>query len=215
VIDRVLSDMRAELHTAFPARVLAYDADAQTVDVRPALLREVPNDEPSEPWGFEQLPDLLNVPFMALRTSKYGVLLPVEPGDWVLVLCAEQSTMLWRSRGDAPAHPGLNDPHGLNGCVAIPGWFPDAEKLESISTTDLVIGKLDGSASVRIQADGTIVLGTVDGAHPIARADKVEAELKAIKATLASLTGGAGAPATFTKPYESTPDVGAESARVK
>lgn len=215
VLDRVMADMRTELHTAFPGRVLAYDPQAQTVDVRPAVVREVPGDDPAQPWGFEQLPDLVNVPIMSLRTSKFGVMLPVEPDDCVLVICAEQSTLLWRQRGTEPSHPGLIDPHGLNGCVAIPGWFPDTAKLENVSTTDLVIGKLDGSASVRIQADGTIVLGTVDGAHPIARADKVEAELNAIKATLASLAGGAGAVAKFVKPYENNPNVGAESARVK
>ncbi len=214
-IDRILADFRNSLHTCFPAQVLAYDAPAQTVDLRPAIQREVAADEPDVRWGYEKLPDLLSVPVQWSRTGEWGTILPLKPGDWMTVLCAEQSLRLWQSRGTTHTLPGINDPHGLNGCCAIPGWFPDGKQLKDVSATDMVVGKLDGSACVRIKPDGTIVIGTAEGSAAVARADKVEAELNAIKATLASLTGGSSEPAVFTKPYTSIPKVGAERVRVK
>ena len=150
VLDRILADQRGEIHTSFPGKVIAYDVEAQTVDVRPALLREIGSDETSVPWGFEQLPDILSVQVMWPRAGGFAITFPIEVGDWVLVLCAEQSTLLWRSKGTAPTHPGLVDPHGLNGCVALPGWYPDVEKLRGVSTTDLVIGNPTTDATVRI-----------------------------------------------------------------
>ena len=193
VIDRIIADSRASLHTSFPARVLAYDVNAQTVDVRPALLREVPSDDPELPWGFERLPDLLNVQMMWPRAGGFVITFPLAVGDWVLVLCAEQSTNLWRTRAQAPSHPGLVDPHGLNGCVCLPGWFPDREKLSGVSTTDLVVGKDDGSSAIAIKPDGTIQIGDVM-ATPVALAELVD---KAIAAALVGHShasfGGAGA----------------------
>jgi len=195
--DRVLANVRSTLHTAFPAQVLAYDAAAQTVDLRPAIEREVPTDDPRAPWDLLPLPDLYGVQLMWPRGGKFAWTFPLEPGDWVLVLCAEQSTMLWRQRGEAPSPPGILDAHGLNGCVALPGWFPDKEKLTDVSATDLVIGTEDGETTIRIKPDGTVVLGGEAGAGFVALAEKVDAELRRIQTSMASFNG-----ASFTFPYK-------------
>jgi hypothetical protein len=160
-IDRVLVDFRSALHTGFPARVLRYDAAQQQLDVRPALQRETGSDALGEPYEYERMPDLLGLPVMWPRAGGCAITFPIAVGDWVLVLAAEQSTGPWRVRGQAPSPPGLNDPHGLNGCVCLPGWFPDSAKLEDVSTTDLVIGRANGS--VRIKPDGTVELGGTAG----------------------------------------------------
>jgi Phage protein Gp138 N-terminal domain len=177
VLDRLLADQRADIHTSFPAQVLAYDAAKQTVDVRPALLREVASDDPSAPWGFEQLPDILDVPIMWPRGGGHVITFPIAVGDWMLVICAEQSTLLWRVSADVPSHPGLVDPHGLNGCVAVPGWYPDPQRLTNVSTTDLVIGNLEEDATVRIKANGEVVIGGAAGAQFVALANRVDDEL--------------------------------------
>lgn len=179
-IDRILVDFRNTVHTSFPARVLSYDAAAQTIEARPALLREV-NPDPDEPElleDFEELPDLTNVQVMWPRAGGFVLTFPLKPGDWVLVVCAEQSTMLWRQKGSTGARPGISDPHGLNGLVALPGWFPDAEKLANVSTTDLVLGRLDDDATVRIKPDGTVVLGGESGAGYAALAARVDTLFK-------------------------------------
>lgn len=181
-IDRALYDLRCTMHTCFPAQVLAYDLDAQVVDLRPALMREVPSDEADVDWGFESLPDLLSVQVMWPRAGSHVLTFPLSPGDWMLVLCAEQTTSRWRSRASAPTEPGVNDAFGLNGCVAFPGWYPDAKRLGGVSGTDLVLGDLENDATVRVKPDGTVVIGGESGAGFVALAALVDARLDAIEA---------------------------------
>jgi hypothetical protein len=172
-MDGVLADFRSTLHTSFPAQVLAYDPIGQTVDVRPALLREYEVDDPSAPVDFDTLPDIYNVPILWLRAGGFVITFPIAVGDWVKIDCAEQSTLKWRITGQTREHPGLIDPHGLNGCVATPGWYPDTEKLANVSTTDLVLQSEDGATSVRITSGGEVVLGGVSGAQFVALANLV------------------------------------------
>jgi Phage protein Gp138 N-terminal domain len=198
IIDRVIADDRSAFHTSFPARVLAYDVEAQTVDVRPALLREVPSDDPGVPWGFEQLPDILSAQVMWPRAGGFVITFPIAVGDWVLVLCAEQATSLWRTRAQAPSHPGLVDPHGLNGCVCLPGWYPDKERLANVSATDLVIGKTDGDSTIAIKPDGTIQLGDLT-ATPVALSGLVETAIAA--ALVGHSHASLGGPGAVLAPY--------------
>jgi hypothetical protein len=185
-LDRVYAEYRAALHTSFPAKVAAYDVAKQTVDLSPAIAREVAADDPDVAWGFEALPTLVNVPVMWPRAGGHVITFPLKVGDWMLVVCAEQSTMLWRQKGTLATHPAINDPHGLNGCVALPGWFPDTQKLANVSGSDLVIGNLESDATVRIKPDGEVVVGGADGSDYVALAKKVDAEIAAIATTLAS-----------------------------
>lgn len=195
--DRLLSDALSDMHTAFPARIVAYDVDAQTVDVAPALLREVASDDKNEPFGFDKLPNILSVPVMWPRGGGMAITFPLKAGDWVLIVCAEQSTLIWRTSGGEGEHPGANDPFGLNGCVALPGWFPDVSRLANVSPTDLVIGDLESDATVRIKPDGTVVAGGEAGAGFVGLAEKIDAEFEKIAVTLGSLGGSA----SFAKPY--------------
>lgn len=202
-LDRVYDEYRGSLHTSFPAKVIAYDLDAQTVDLSPAIAREVRGDDPEEPWGFEAMPTLVHVPVMWPRAGGHAITFPLKAGDWVLVVCAEQSTMLWRQKGTVNTHPAINDPHGLNGCVALPGWFPDTKKLGNVSGTDLVIGNLESDATVRIKPDGTVLLGGELGADAVALGARVDAELQRIAATLSSFVPGGGS--QFGVPYVGAP----------
>jgi hypothetical protein len=172
-IDLVLADFRMDIHTSFPARVLSYDAPGQTVDVQPALMREGTADDGGV--AFDALPVLYNVPLQWPRGGGFALTFPIDVGDWVHVHCAEQSTLAWRRRGIAPCTPGLTDPHGLNGCVAVPGWYPDREKLSGVNASD---AELRGPAGgvVRLKSDGTVELC---GTEFLALADLVEAAINA------------------------------------
>lgn len=182
-IDAVLHEFRSELHTSFPARVLAYDALAQTVDVRPALQREVPTDDPTQPWGYDRLPDLYAVPIMWPRAGGFAITFPIKPGDWVEVTCAEQCTHVWRDKGDAPSQVGLNDPHGLNGTVAKPGYFPDKLRLTDVDEANLVLRSEDNSVRITITGSQVILGPAPDdtGAKFVALANVVDAWMAEIR----------------------------------
>jgi hypothetical protein len=221
VLDRVWTDWRCALHTAFPAKVVAYDAALQVVDVSPALLREVPTDVAREPWAYEALPDpLVHVPILWPRGGGFALTFPLAVGDWVLVVCAEQATLLWRQTGAVGSEPGLCDPLGLNGLVAMPGWFPDASKLQGVSTTDLVLGTEDGATAVRIKPDGTVHVGA-EGV-PLALATLVKSAMQALGDALTTTAAALPDPsakaavqavASTVDAWAGAMDVGAEKAR--
>lgn len=175
-LDRVLQAGRRSLHTSFPARVLAYDVAAQTVDVEPQLMRELEDDEGA--LAYETLPVLYDVPVQWQRAGGFVLTFPITVGDFVEIQCAEQSTLAWRDSGQV-SEPGLSQPHGLNGAIAKPGWYPDTLRLTGVSTRDVVLGTEDGEASVRVKPDGTVVLGADPGSLAIALAPYVEAAITA------------------------------------
>lgn len=175
-LERVLKAGRRSLHTAFPARVVVYDADAQTVDVEPQLMRELEGEEGA--LDFERLPILHDVPIQWARAGGFVVTFPIAVGDFVEIVCAEQSTLAWRETGEVSG-PGVSQPHGLNGAIARPGWYPDTKKLSGVSTTDLVLGKEDGSATIKVKPDGSVTLAADAGALAVALAPLVEAAIAA------------------------------------
>lgn len=183
VLERLFGEWQSEVHTAFPAVVLAYDAGAQTVEVRPCVKREVPGQADAI-WDFEELPDLTNVPVMWPGTRAGSLTFPIVPGDGVLVVCGESATGLWRAGDQVPAEPAFVDPHGLNGCVAIPGWRVDTERLQSVPTDAIRLGHDKGD--VRVHPDGSVTVGGHVGAVPLALAPSVKAVLEALSAAVSA-----------------------------
>lgn len=203
-LDLVLADFRTDIHTSFPAKVLAYDPVAQTVDVRPALTREGTTEDGGV--AYDKLPDLYSVQIMWPRAGGFAITFPIYPGDWVKITCAEQSTMVWRRNGVVPSNPGITDPHGLNGCVAEVGWAPDKAKLTDVHTSNLELRTLEGSIAVSI-SDSLVTLGSVTGAQFLALSNLVQSAVNAaiVGHTHASL----GGPGAFIAPLTGCPSVSA------
>jgi hypothetical protein len=178
-LERVLADFRRNIYTSFPARITRYYPDRGTVDVEPAVMRELPGEDHEE-LAFEDLGELTNLPVQWPRAAGFVITFPLRIGDWVKVHCAMQSLLVWREQGQVHSHPGIDDPLGLNGCWVEPGCYPDRERVRNVSTTDLVIGREDGSTTIKIKPDGTITLGSDQGDQPIALASKVDAEINRI-----------------------------------
>ncbi len=177
-VDHVLADFRRELHTTFPAKVLAYNVTAQTVDVEPAVKREAPSDAVDTPFETEEMPILYAVPVQWPRANGGALTFPIAVGDWVEISCAEQSLLVWRQTGGTGVSPGLHDPHGLNGAVARPGWYPDTEALTGVSATDV---------ELRSPTGGVLVLGGQVGAQLVSLDPLVRAAISA--AVAAAVTG--------------------------
>lgn len=180
-LDAVLADFRTEIHTSFPARVTAYDAVKQTVDVLPGIQREYPTADGS--LATEAIGELRSIPVQWPRAGSFAITFPIAVGDWVEIQCAEQSLLVWRLKGDPGSPPGISDPHGLNGCCAKPGWYPDKEKLSNVDPSFFVIRTENNS--VRIVMSGSqVVLGDTSGAQFVALANKVATELSALKTAI-------------------------------
>jgi hypothetical protein len=179
-IDRVLQDTRADIHTSMPGRVLAYDAASQTVDVRPALMREGVTEDGGD--AYDALPDIFAVPIQWPRAGGFAITFPIAVGDWVHLHFAEQSTLAWRFRGVAPCTPGISDPHGLNSASATPGYYPDREKLTSVSTSAMELRSVNGAIKIVIEPSLVTLGGTV-------AADFVALDAKVRAAIAAAIVG--------------------------
>lgn len=147
----------ADVHTALPAKVLSYDAAAQTVDVRPQISRYI-FDEDTDERTAEALPDLFGIPVAFPRGGGFHVTFPLAADDYVLVICSEEPTIAWRDKA-REITPGLFDRHGLNGAFALPCGYPDKEKLSSApSGTDLELASDNGNSILRMDSSGTITV---------------------------------------------------------
>lgn len=211
--DLVISGWKREIHNCFPAKVLAYDVTAQTVDVRPAIVRTVASENQDDPIYYEELPDIYCVPIQWPRGGGFALTFPLAVGDWVMVHCADNALHVWRQRGVAPSKPGINDEHGLNGCLAFPGCYPDKQRLTGVDQSAFEIRSTDGA--IKVSVDSTLVtLGGASGAQFVALADLVQ---QAVDAAIGGHNHGANgaAPGAYIPPLTGCPSVAATLVRAK
>jgi hypothetical protein len=176
VVDAHITSRLLDLHTSFPAKVESYNASTQTVDVVPCLNRALPDGAGN--MVSETLPKLGGVKVCFPRCGGFFVSLPIQAGDYVLVVCSERNIGNWRATGNQ-GDPGDLGMHTLDGAVAIPGVFPDSKALTSADATNMVIGSDTApGARIAITPSGVEVGGNSDF---VALAAKVMTELQAIK----------------------------------
>lgn len=180
-IDNALSEMRV----ALPARVESVDTAAQTVDVRPMLLQRSVNDDGEVTT--EQLPVLPTVPVSWPRGGGFFVSMPLTVGDTGLVVFCDWSIDQWRSRGgSSPADPLDIRAHSIASAVFVPGLHDAKNPLASVHAENLVVGKDDGS-QIHIKPNGDVALTAETPAASIARADRADSDLQAIKSNVDQL----------------------------
>lgn len=207
-----------DVHTAFPARVESVERDGTSwlVDVKPMYLRYIPKRGGGE--VAEELPVIPQVPVVWPSAGGWGIAMPIEVGDHVLVIASEHAIGEWRARG-AVCDPVLRGRHDLNGCFAIPGAatagrkFADA--LSAAAEAGIVIGK-DGGIQIAMSTS-EIKLGRGASSYA-AKADAVLDRLQDIVTsfnththTVAAAPGTSAAPAVLM----STPVASVACSKVK
>lgn len=202
-----------DVHTAFPARVegVSRDAIGWRVDVKPQYYRFLAKRGGGE--AREELPVIPDVPVLWPAAGGWGIAMPIEVGDHVLVVASEHAIGQWRARGTL-CDPQLRERHGLSGCIAIPGAGTAvrafADGVSAAAQAGIVIGK-DGGIQIAISST-EIKLGRSASKAP-ATAPEVFTELTKIKTTLDSLSG-----ATFGTPYVApltASEIGASKVKVE
>lgn len=147
----------ADVHTAFPAEVVEYDAARQTVDVQP-VVRDFRDDDSGAPVFIDR-PLLHDVPVGFPRGGGFHLTLPIAKGDHVLVICSEQDTLIWRQTGRV-SNPGIADRHQINGCFALPCGYPDTKAIGPAPSGDnLVIGRDGESGDIVVTPSGSVLIG--------------------------------------------------------
>ncbi len=127
-IERYLEDVG----TAFPARVVAYDASTQKADLQPLVRDPVQRDDGG--FDYADLPVLPAVSVLFPRVAAWALTFPLAVGDTVLVVCQQTSPGAWEtSDGTQPTFPGDARRHSIAHAVALVGYYPVLKKLSHLA----------------------------------------------------------------------------------
>lgn len=144
----------SNVHTAMPAKVMAYDAAQQTVDVQPLIMnvqRTMDGDDISE-----VLPQINSVPVMFPRGGGFFIRWPLAVDDYVLLVFNERSIDAYTAGEGAVTDPVDVRMHNLSDAVAHPGFYPFSQSIADGAGDDLVLGKDEDGVQLALTADGKI-----------------------------------------------------------
>lgn len=151
-IRSAIESRMVETHTAMPATVLSFDATKQTVSVQPSIKSKFTDGT------VQALPVISNVPVHFPRAAKGGVRFPLAAGDQVMLVFAERSLDVWKSKGGT-VDPLEGRKFNLSDAVAYPGLFSPAAAEGSFPTANMELKW--GSAKIILQESGAVeVQGT-------------------------------------------------------
>ena len=176
VIIEAVDGVLLDTHTSLPCKVQSYNVGEGSVHCSPVIGRI----RLTESGGkvVDSLPLLQDVPVCFPRGGGTSITWPLSPGDFVTVVFAEGNIGTWLATGNE-GDPGDLRRHTLSGAMALPcGPYPYAQ------------ADPDANEDALTLTAGEIRLGSSSATEYAARADRVEAELSAIKAAIAGAATG-------------------------
>lgn len=188
----------SDVHTALPGRVEAYDAAAQTADVKPLVIHP-------ELGSLAVLP---NVPVAWPRGGGGYLHMPLAVGDFVFILCAEASIDQWRAKGGAETPPGDPRRHSFTAAVALPCVYPSSRPISGVQADTVSLGAENGK-SVHVTQTG-VALGGAMPLDAISLASKVDLFIATLDAMFRTwvavpMDGGAALKAAFLASFAAPP----------
>ncbi len=158
VIRSAIAAELAELHTGLPAKVVAFDASKQAVNVQP-LLKRVYLNEDDEPGDAIDLPMITNVPISYPAGGGWSITWDLQADDIVYLAPVERSLDRWKEADAGKTVDPIDARRfGLSDVVAIPGIRPRTAPLAGVARGGLRLGKDDGSTEIKIASDGKITI---------------------------------------------------------
>lgn len=148
-----LDGRQAEIWTALPGIVTAYDPDAITVSVQPAIDGSITGED-----GVAQrvsLPLLVDVPVCFPMGGGMVLTFPVTAGDECMVVFSSRCIDGWWQSGGVQA-PAEHRMHDLSDGMAIVGMRSQARKLPNVSTEHAQLRSEDGLTYIEIRPDGKV-----------------------------------------------------------
>jgi hypothetical protein len=125
---RMGDNWKNNLRVCIPGIIQSFNADTQTVTVKPAIREKVINADLTESWV--ELPLLVDVPIVLPRAGNFILTMPITAGDECLVIFGDVCIDAWYSLGkiqnqiDKRRHD-LSDGFALLGCWSQPNVIPN------------------------------------------------------------------------------------------
>lgn len=149
-----LEGHQAQMWTALPGIVTAFDPDAMTVSVQPAVQGSV-RDENGNSKNV-QMPLLVDVPVVFMCGGGFSLTYPIRVGDEVLVVFASRCIDAWWQGGQS-APPPDSRMHDLSDGFAIVGPRSQATKLNpAVDVENVQLRTDDGQATLTMKPDYTV-----------------------------------------------------------
>lgn len=149
IYHKIGEQISAQIKVAMPGVIQSFDPVKQTAVIQPAIYDRI-NLSGIVTWA--QIPLLLDVPVMFPRAGGYSITFPVVPGNECLVIFADMCMDAHYQNG------GINNiqmdkrRHDFSDGFAIITGTSQPNSLSSVSTSDLVIQKDDGTATIELGA---------------------------------------------------------------
>ena len=147
VLTQAIARAGESIRVALPAKVVAYDASIQAVDVQPMIKDRFENEDGD--IESETLPVIPRVPVVFPGANGFRVTFPIAVGDTVLLVFSDRSLDVWLDQGRV-VDP--NDPrtHSLADAIAIPGLRSYKSPLLDAPTDAMSIGSDTSGAVIEI-----------------------------------------------------------------
>lgn len=147
IIRRLIEFRIADVHTAMPGTIIAFDAVRNMVTVQPDLSRVFVDLRGVE--TITPAPVLKEVPVKFLRGGGFRITWDLSPGDEVLLVFCERSIDTWSQIGGS-VDPTPRRKHDWSDAIAIPGMSTQNNLIEDIAPGQMVLGAETGNVEIRI-----------------------------------------------------------------
>lgn len=190
VISWALDTRLGQMFFALPGIIRSYNPSEQLANIQPLIKHNVPRADGGE--FVQDVPLLQDVPVIFPRGGTYFISFPLKVGDKVLLVFCDRNIDQYIRKtnvSDAVVDPFDLDISGLNGAVALPGFYRLQNALASsdASPSNLVIGKEGGNPQIHLKDNGEVHIGVESAPDFVALAAKVLTELNKLHSYLSSL----------------------------
>ena len=166
-------EIQTSMHCALPGVVDSFDADTQTVSVRPMLKQK------------KDLPMIRNVPVFFPGTRENAVTWQISAGDECLLVFADMDIDRWFETGEAE-EPYSARRHDLADAFAFVGFRSGPGVLQDVSGNPSFFGMTEAGIDAKFSSVDTKLAGKADTGHKHSAADITSG-------TLPIARGGTGA----------------------
>lgn len=141
VIRKAFGELIGDVHVSLPGKIETFDATLRTATVKPMVSRRYRGVAQAA-----ELPVIQNVPVVEPRTTLGAFIVPLSPGDPVLLVFGDRAIENWLgSSGVAPSEPLDVRKHDLTDAFAIPGGWPNLQPGLALQTGVLGVQAAPGT----------------------------------------------------------------------